>query len=235
MFPSNSECKSSHLLFIPSGLVHSKCPINACPMKNWDCRAFRATSAKGGPFGRQIFATESDSSYSDWERLTQCPLQVNLRLFRADSKGQPGILDSAGQSSCHQKSAVGGSAGYRRLPGSGFLPVTGSSAEVFCQDGPTISSKRLAAMLQASRVGLEVPPVPLLSWLFRSHEPGVPGGRHKWRASCGCAAQHWALHIAGAGCPALEALHRATWKSQTQPQEKQLEHLWTCEGTGKTS
>lgn len=26
---------------------------------------------KVDPFGRQIFATESDSSYSDWERLTR--------------------------------------------------------------------------------------------------------------------------------------------------------------------
>lgn len=57
-----------------------------------------------------------------------CPLQVNLRLFRADSKGQPGILDSAGQSSCHQNCAVRApQATEGDFPGSGFPPVHGEA------------------------------------------------------------------------------------------------------------
>lgn len=88
-------------------------------------------------------------------------------------------------------------------------------------------------MLQASRVGLEVPPVPLLSWLFRSHEsPGVPGAT-AWQASCGCALPSTGLSTLRVRAARHWALHRATWKSQTSPRKSSLSILWTCEGTGK--
>lgn len=38
------------------------------------------------------------------------------------------------------------------------------------------------------------------------------------------AAQHWALHIAGAGCPALGS-PQGDLEKPDQPQEKQLEHF----------
>lgn len=65
-------------------------------------------------------------------------------------------------------------------------------------------------MLQAGRVGLEVPPVPLLSWHFRSYE-SPKGARH------GCVAGVLRVPVAWHW-----TLHRATWKSQTSPRKSSL-------------
>lgn len=121
-------------------------------------------------------------------------------------------MDSVRQRSCHQNSVLRGSTGHRQREISSFwFPSSprGSSAEVFCQNGPTFSS-RLAAMLQGGRVGLKVPPVPVLSWHFRSYE-SPKGARHSCVAGV--------LRVPVARC---WTFHRATGKSQTSPRKSSL-------------